>query len=617
MRQVTRGTVKALEGKAPGACASDRRILSALARCGDIFENFTPPQREELWSRACGSSKRRLIPSLFTFFEDRKFLNDAAGCIKKILDLGRRDTIAGSLEETFSDANQQKDRCIIQLSETSFGSVEGDIDARLDFGIRQLWLAAFRHCKELPVDAQKNGLLALPRTHTDETALHELASLASRLGFESDKLCKILQTPSDRNLAEHVLSRARKPGRYVFRDRERCIQQILDAFAAAVPAPAGEATDETVEELRELEQPPKRYGRPNDVDYEYDKVRLFLPQMDDAVDAAMGDMTSTFVRWSVCSAYFGSPPTLGSVDCEDLVEDDIAMACSVPGESEQPDDNGRRTTMGNEDVILAITRQEIELEKARHRDVTTKVQAMEAKLGTLAQDERSQQTRIQENDEQIRDQNARLENLRQETALEEERLNRLKGITDVMQSRGGEVEEKEREEEEEEGEERHPDVRMGGTLISSDPVSQAASEEPRQRTPSPPGSQEDETQVVQWQTNRRTHFNFRELMEYDPNKERQEMLASGTGADGADAKVRINFAHAESPDSFVICDALEVDPKEPEDVSQVLRLATKYMRKGYGLFDRERNRLNAADCFHKVVDDGSHMIVLDPIPHTW
>lgn len=126
------------------------------------------------------------------FFEDRKFLSDAAGSIKQILDLGRRDTIAGSLEEIFSDANQTKDHCVIQLSETSFSSVAGDIDTRLEFGIRQLWLAVFRKCKELPADTQKNCLLALPRTKADQTALYGFASLASRLGFESTRLGEML-----------------------------------------------------------------------------------------------------------------------------------------------------------------------------------------------------------------------------------------------------------------------------------------------------------------------------------------------------------------------------------------------------------------------------------------
>lgn len=85
----------------------------------------------------------------------------------------------------------------------------------------------------------------------------------------------------------------------MFRDPERCIQRILHAFAAAELASASAMVHETVDGIRELEQPPQRYGRPDDVDYEYDKARLLLPQMHSEINDKMRDITSTFVRRSV------------------------------------------------------------------------------------------------------------------------------------------------------------------------------------------------------------------------------------------------------------------------------------------------------------------------------
>lgn len=607
MKQITRGTITALEGKAPGACSADHRILSAQVRSGEIFENNSPPQREAIWSRVCSSSRQCLIPSLFTFFEDRKLLNDAAGCIRKILHVGRKDSVTGALKQGFTDANQREDQCIIQLSETTFTSVAGDINTRLDLGIRQLWLAAFRNYKELPADTQKTGLLAVSRTKADQTVLHELASLAARLGFESDKLVEILQTSSDRNIAEHALFAARKPGRYVFRDPEACVQQILDAFAAAVPASESEALHVIGDEVREHEQPPQRCGRPNDNDYQYDKTRLFLPQMHDEVYSETGEMTSTFIRWSVYCAYFGAPPSLGGlVTSEDATgNDDVAMVPCMSIEGEQPElvgSSGRPTTVTDEGVILAIIRQELELEQARHSDISRRVKDKESRLEGLAQDEASLQERLDEINRQIRDRKLRLEELRQEAILEEERLNRLKTMVNLEQSR----------------------LDDGQTVVAevvSEEHGQPAPESPARaadgsrQVPSVGLGQGAETQIVLQRTDRNTRFNFQEFVAHDPNKEHQgalAIIAEEAGVDGGEPKrtIRIDFVEVESGDRFVISDMVEVDQANPNDLDRVRRIARDYMRKGYYLFDKERNQLNPTDCFRKVVDDGTHTIVI-------
>ncbi|KAK0761653.1 hypothetical protein N5P37_005635, partial [Trichoderma harzianum] len=208
MQQVTRDTVVALQGMAPGACSTDREILLGKMKGRVIFENFPDSRRERLWERICNTSRRCLIPSLFTFFEDRKFLSDAAGAIRKVLDVNRKDTIASCLEQIFTDHSQEKDKCIIQVSETTFAYIVGDSNTRLDLGIRQIWLAAFRNCREMPAETQKEDLLALSRTKTNEFALCELASLASRLGFESDKLNELSRKSVDQEIAAAALLNA-------------------------------------------------------------------------------------------------------------------------------------------------------------------------------------------------------------------------------------------------------------------------------------------------------------------------------------------------------------------------------------------------------------------------
>ncbi|KAK2598197.1 hypothetical protein QQS21_005674 [Conoideocrella luteorostrata] len=321
---------------------------------------------------------------------DRRLLGDAAGAIRKIVDVPRGSTVAASLQEIFSDANQRSDQCVIQLSEGTFGSI-----------------AALRHYVVLPSDTQKEGLLALPRSKTDGAALHDLASLASWLGFESDKIDEILRKSRDRTIAERALFTARPPDRYTFHDLERCVQQILDVVASAAPAFPTKIAPR--DEVRETEMQLKRCGRPNDVDYKYNEARLFLPHMHDEINNEMGEMASTFIR---------GKNTLGDFD----------MTGNMPIESEQPGlaRSGSPVTMG-EDLLLAMTRQELELEQAKHRDMTRQVQDETTMLGTLAQDETSQRQRVDDVNRQIQDQQTRLGESQQAAVFGTEEVGSFKG----------------------------------------------------------------------------------------------------------------------------------------------------------------------------------------------
>jgi hypothetical protein len=557
MRGITRATVAILEGMAPGACSADRRKLLLRLRRGDFFENFSMDRRLELWSRVCSASRQCLIPSLFTFFEDRKLLSDTAGCIRKILDVGRKETIANCLCKMFGDTNQVKDRCIIQLSETTFGSVAGDIDARLDLGARQLWLAAFRNYKDLPASTQKTSILAISRTRTDESALHALASLAYRLGFESDKLEEILLKSTDQRIAESALLTARKPGQYVFHDWEGCVRNILNAFAVAVPVSATE-TAEVGDELKGTRRPPQRYGRPRNVDYENDKAGLFLPQMHEKISNEMEEMTSTFVRWSVYCAYFGTPPPIGSISgSEETVGDAMEMVAKTRGE----------------DIGLALTGQELQLQQAKCHDTSQQVQQMKSKLMKLEQDETAQQKRLDEINRQIGNRSTLLDGLRHDIILEQEKLDHLKTMAVQGQIR----------------------LSDGQAVLVSEPPTLTARVE--------------KTNLVPQETRRNTRLDFRDLMAHDPNREHKAGLGDEARGDSSESGriVRIDFVNMESDDSFVVSDVLKVDPKNPELIE---RIATSYRRKGFHLFGKDGDQLNPKDCFQKVVEDGTHTIVL-------
>ncbi|KAJ4146947.1 hypothetical protein LMH87_001501 [Akanthomyces muscarius] len=167
-------------------------------------------QRDTLWSRVCLTSTKCLIPSLSTFFADRYFLEQVADCLRNITGITKK-SVSTRLANMFTDIGQEDDRCIVQVSEGRFGSIPGSQSRRRNLGIQQLWLAAFREYENVPAPMQQEDVLAKARPRVDIAALHALASLALRLGFESAKINEILADPSDWAIAKQALLSARKP----------------------------------------------------------------------------------------------------------------------------------------------------------------------------------------------------------------------------------------------------------------------------------------------------------------------------------------------------------------------------------------------------------------------
>jgi hypothetical protein len=82
--QVDRAMEKVLELTAPGACKADFQALYGKLRSGQIFGAFNEQDREDIWSRVLSASVDRLIPSLFSFFEDINYLKNVAEGVKRL-----------------------------------------------------------------------------------------------------------------------------------------------------------------------------------------------------------------------------------------------------------------------------------------------------------------------------------------------------------------------------------------------------------------------------------------------------------------------------------------------------------------------------------------------------
>ena len=333
MQKIDKATVKALELTAPGAFAADRRTTVRQVRNGQILANFAEREREAIWNEVLSVSTDRLIPSLFTFFEDINYLQNLADCVKQLVQLSDEDSLTDAIRKHYSGVNQVENQYVTQDAEFDFVSRPGALNDQVEFGMRQLWAAAGRKYVAIPVQRKKakQDLLAKPTASLSETILYEFAALAHRLGFNSDKIQALRHRSTDIELARWILLEARKPSDYEYdaNDYEKCAEQIAGFFCKAKKIP--KETRSTFQDDDRSDKLPKRCGIPRMQDYEQDQSLLFLTNLHDyKQEDRGGQMTPFFIRRSVFLAFFGETqlsrqPLTEQESCEQEVFDGQRM----------------------------------------------------------------------------------------------------------------------------------------------------------------------------------------------------------------------------------------------------------------------------------------------------
>lgn len=182
-----------------------------------------------------------LIPSLYTFFEDFKYLESCVHGVKRLFGPSIKSVweTMRSMLIPFSDSEVEES--VIETSESTFRRQRATDVERLDTGYLQVWLYAMRHYPLMPPDPKNDDdLLAKPaRAKADERAIYEMAELARRLGFKSPEIDALIDSSPDHQIARAALLQARKPNRFRYdaQQFDILVSQIADCFTEAVPDP--------------------------------------------------------------------------------------------------------------------------------------------------------------------------------------------------------------------------------------------------------------------------------------------------------------------------------------------------------------------------------------------
>ena len=369
--------MKALELKAPRLSTLDAKVLRGQVLGGEIFGAFSEQERVAIWGRL--QAVDGLIPSLFTFFEDVKYLEACANCVKRLVSLSPRDTVSTALEKAFCDANQRADRTVIQVTESSFTSSPASLADRVDLSYRQLHAYAMRHYLQMPREPKGKELLARLMVNTDETVLRDFADLADRLGFGSPEITALKQCPKS------TVARARS---------ERSKPLLVTDGAGEIKK--------------------RRCGLPRVEDYVEDGEFLFVNHLHNEEEEQGEGITSFFVRKSVYFAFFGRslPLTLDSIpQVSDRTDEDMnrSQDAHIPQERRKQEQQRQE-----------LERQELERQEQEQQRQELKRQELERQ----EQEQQRQELKRQEQEQQRQEQEQQrleLERLEQER-LEQKRL---------------------------------------------------------------------------------------------------------------------------------------------------------------------------------------------------
>ena len=117
MKNIDQDTVDKLQLKAPYTSRGDAKEAQALLMSGEVFAACNAAERTAIWARLMRFDG--LVPSLYTFFEDFKYLENCAHCVKRLFG-PLQGSVRATMKQMFAASPDTEDDCLIQTSEFAF-----------------------------------------------------------------------------------------------------------------------------------------------------------------------------------------------------------------------------------------------------------------------------------------------------------------------------------------------------------------------------------------------------------------------------------------------------------------------------------------------------------------
>ena len=283
-------SVELLETLAPGASHSDADQVREMMRSKRVFPTIAADAArsvilQNMLSMSC------LIPSLFTFFENLKYLEPCAKALRGLLPPKQKRSILEALSACYVSPDQLH-------VEYSHHDIRAHVLASADcvrvLGYHQLWLFVLRNF----VDPRKDPMKPKPQTAAFNPLLwQEFARLAVLLGFKTAAATQFASSDGEVQLAKQMLDRGGVVSS-TEQDTVRVAEIIRSLTRRRVRAEAAELfSDKSIARER-------RCGRPYEADHENDRALLFLPCMHRQSVEQGPEITTLYCKWDMFRAFF-------------------------------------------------------------------------------------------------------------------------------------------------------------------------------------------------------------------------------------------------------------------------------------------------------------------------
>lgn len=313
MQLVDSKTVKALESRAPRTSTEDASYVRTAMKSGALFPLIHDTRTREKLKENILSIKW-LIPTLYTFCEDSKYLEAIASSMKLLIDLEpkRVNQPKESVDLAFERIyNTPTSPTVLQDSETSFSQVESEDVNRFRSSLLQLYLKCMRSFPQLVnIACRKDNDEAKPSvTEPNSIVLYELATLAAKLGFSSRQIQEF--SANNPHIKEIQICLARlEPNHqeteqsYLDSDAEAHLNLWHQQKGRRMDSDTLDPTPTFVTEVED-QKIPFRCGRPFHDAHKRDRKFLFMRWIYNSEHQCGRYITSLFVKASIFTAFFG------------------------------------------------------------------------------------------------------------------------------------------------------------------------------------------------------------------------------------------------------------------------------------------------------------------------
>ena len=282
-------------------CKTDHDFLEPLVRRGAVFESFRSSERQIIWRNM--KRFRARIPSLGVFFEDFKYLEDLAACVKPLFNCPRGQTLREVMDQSFVSSHTG---AATGHEAGPPGHTRNSRTTQFDIARRRLFLFVMRHLENLRPgsillegDGVREVVEITPRSRS------QLFKEAHKLGFRSENILHGLDEDPDRQEARQSLLRARNPQDFAYDEMrfESLVDRLVRAYREAERIEDRPSTCVFIAD--DGESLKRRCGRPFRQAFVESARYITLENMHVHQVSGFGELTPIFVRRDVYLAFFG------------------------------------------------------------------------------------------------------------------------------------------------------------------------------------------------------------------------------------------------------------------------------------------------------------------------